>query len=299
MTGGLLRLLPLLPPAVSGEIERAAQNIPDFCLRLFEIRLRTGRYGTLVVGGKNEPLRAVLSEKEAETLLCDLCGGSVYAHRESLAEGYVDFGEGIRVGIAGRAVLEAGTVRGLCEPSSFCIRIPHEVRGAGKAAYSAFLSLPPGKGMLVFSPPGGGKTTLLRDLARYLSCGRDARRTVLVDSRGELAFPPAPHGALLDILSGYPRAEGILIALRVLSPEVLIFDEIASQKEGDAVFLAAGSGVPVITSVHAGTYREATEKAVTGPLIRKGVFGALCGIRKDLESFVYDIYKTEEQDDDL
>ena len=242
-----------------------------------EVHLRADAYSSLTVrreaGEENLPLPFCLSEREMREILSLVCGGSVYAFEESIKEGYVTLPGGLRVGVGGRAVLHEGRAFTLSGARSLCFRIPHAVRGAADRLLSFFKQK--GEGILLFAPPGGGKTTLLRELARELSRGTDARRCAVIDTRGE--FCGFDGECLLDVLSGYPKALGAQIAVRTLSPELLIMDELG--KEDVSALLSLSSlGVPVLASVHGKSAAEVKKSAVE-PLLSRGVFSYLWDVR--------------------
>lgn len=135
--------------------------------------------------------------------------------------------------------------------------------------------------MLVWSPPGIGKTTLLRELGMRHATGSDARRVAIVDSRAELAVPPDEAG-IADVLSLYPRAKGIEIAKRTLAPQIIICDEISSEEDCTAILEAHHAGITLCASAHAGSY----ESLMASPQMRRlhshGVFGTYYGLVRQI-----------------
>ena len=287
------RIFSCLPGGVCREIGRIAADNADFLEGLSEIRLRAGRYAAVTLRGRNLLLSHTVTEEDLSATFRALVGHSLYRHRESLAEGYFTV-HGFRVSVGGRAVFEKGAVVGMGEISSLCIRVPHDVRGAGQIGVELFSSLERRRGFLVYSAPGVGKTTFLRDLAESLSCGRNAMRVVLVDVRGELCSREHRPACQIDLLSGYPMARGIEIATRTLSPEVIICDEIGSLEEAEAVLSVMGGGVPVIASAHAGDLRELLSRGPIRLLHERSAFGAYVGIARKGDGYTYRIDREEE-----
>ncbi len=281
MSGALSRLLALLPPALGRAILRGGEGVANFEGRLSEIRLRAGRAASLTVGGENLVLPVSVTREELASLVKGFCRGSIYAYSESLAEGYIDMGEGIRCGLGGRALLEGGRVSGITDITSLCLRLPHTVAGAGALAQAVFERLGRAEGLLIYSRPGVGKTTLLRDLSLRLSGGERPLRTAVIDSRGELGGGMQGEGGLLDLLCGYPKAVGIELAVRTLSPEVLICDEIGGLEEADAILAAQVSGVPLIASAHGATLAEMRARPMLRRLDEAGIFGAYLGLWRE------------------
>ena len=279
-----LPIFSCLPAHVRQMLGHMQDGQANFLDRLSEIRLRCGHHVCLTLDGQNTPL-PLLCTKEAlsETLLA-LCGGSLYAHAESLRQGYL-FSCGCRVGVAGRAVWDHGVGSGIAEITSLCIRLPHRVPGAGRVAEQVFRRLGCSAGLLVYSPPGGGKTTLLRELASELSRGSDPRRVALIDSRGELYDDRFSPACQVDVLRGYPLALGIEVATRTLAPQVLICDEIGSMEEAEAILSVQGCGVPLIASAHARNLPELLSRPPIARLVRHHVFSAYIGIFRRADGF--------------
>lgn len=263
-------VLSFLPEDGRKAAKRAMEKSQKTGAVLSEVRLRTARTAslTLYLGGRSENVCFPFfpTEQEMRRIFAAICGGSVYAYEESIREGYVTLGGGIRVGIGGRGVVRGGRIHTLSAVESLVFRLPHRVFGAADKLVSSFRARR--RGVLLFAPPGGGKTTLLREFVREISRGEGALRTAVIDTRGELcAFE---SDSLADILSGYPKAAGAEIAVRTLSPEVLVMDEIGSS-EIETLLSLSSLGVPIVASVHG---KDAFEVAASDAdkLLRRGVF---------------------------
>ena len=280
-----------LPERVRKDIENAASKQK----RVEEIRLHCGRRATLTSAGRNIPTPAVLTRQEIDRMLTRLCEGSVYAFRDTIAEGYIGLRGGVRVGVCGRAALSGGKICGVYDIDTLVIRIPHPSPPLGSEIAELIRKNEFTSGVLIYSPPGVGKTTLLRSLAGILASGERAVRVSVIDTRGELGYSLGDANLCIDILSGYPKHIGISIASRTLSPQVIICDEIGSRAEADAICEAQGCGVPLIATAHASSVRELLGRSGMGVLHKSGCFSAYIGIRRSGEfGLSYDICKRED-----
>ena len=247
-----------------------------------EVRLRSEGHISLVIGRNTLVTDLFCTQNEMEACLMTLCGGSLHAHEDSLQEGYIDVGGGVRAGVAGR-ITSGGQIRMLREISAINIRLPHFIYGISGELFPRMIRALNTGGTLIYSPPGEGKTTLLRDLALRSASGPKGRRVALIDSRGELYDPSAMKDTQIDLLSGYTKAKGIEIATRTLSPQLIICDEIGSG-EADAILRAQNCGVPLIASAHASSFQGLMQRPDIRQLHDAGVFVLYAGIRRCDES---------------
>lgn len=284
-----IALFELLPEKITEEIKRL-----PYLSHIEEIRLRAEKYSSVVVNRENILLNVRLTGYEINEIFKRMCGGSLYAHSETIKNGYITLPSGVRVGVGGRAVYNQNEMVGVYDISLLCIRIPHKIKISGYEICSLVNGFNDGRGVLIYSPPGVGKTTLLRNISVILSSGEYKKRVVIVDTRGELSYMLDKPYMCMDILSGYSKFEGIEIATRTLDPEVIICDEIGSVDEANAICALHNSGIPLIASAHG--------KCVSSLLLREGIsildrafiFGAYVGIERDgYGGFKYDILKRE------
>ena len=282
-----------LPERIRIDIDEASSRHK----RIEEIRLHCGRRATLTSSGRNIPTQSVLTREEIDRTLTRLCEGSVYAFRDTIAEGYIGLRGGVRVGVCGRAALSGGKICGVYDIDTLVIRIPHPSPPLGAEIAELIRKAEFTGGVLIYSPPGVGKTTLLRSLAKILSSGERAVRVSVIDTRGELGYSMGEPSLCLDLLSGYPKHIGISIASRTLSPQVIICDEIGNRLEAEAICEAQGCGVPLIATAHAANVRELLGRSGIGMLHKSGCFSVYVGLSRRGEfGFSYDICPREDAD---
>lgn len=272
---GIASIVPYFPRAIQDE---AAKVIALHGMAINEFRLRVGRPAVaLLYRGKNVLVgdKPVTSDMLHETLE-KMCDYSVYSRQNELAQGFLTLPGGHRVGVCGEASFDKCGNRVIKYISSLNIRIASEHIGCSEKLMTA---LYPDKvvGTLLVGPPCSGKTTLLKDFALKLSSPPFSHTTVLIDERNELAamyrgIPQSTLGACCDVLSGYPKAEGILLALRTLSPEIIVCDEIGGRGEAKAVCDVLNAGVVMIASAHACNADELYRREPVRKLLHSGAF---------------------------
>ncbi len=256
-----------------------------------EIRLRRGKpivavteNGVCFLHGSgrltkiHSSLAVKMGERELEEIYHRICSYSVYACKDAVIRGYITVEGGHRAGVAGTAVTENGKITAVRDVNCINLRIAREIHGAAdeifRRCFSDGLS-----GLIVAGPPSSGKTTVLRDLARQLS-GEERgtfAKVFVCDERGEIA---AVHngkvqndlGINCDVLTSYPKGEGIIIGLRSFSPDIIICDEIATEEESEAIESGLCSGVHFALSVHATDRKDLCAKPIVRRLLETGCF---------------------------
>jgi stage III sporulation protein AA len=261
-------ILPVLPEKIANSIKKIpAEEINN----LEEIRLRADKPLMIFKGGHdyfiNESGKIsvfndgsmIVDRADIEKSLQYMSNYSIYAIEEELKQGFLTLRGGHRVGITGRVVADGKAIKTLKNICGMNIRIAREVRGCSlnliKGLYSDGV-----KHTLIASPPGCGKTTLLRDMIRLLSSGLGdinlrGSKVGIVDERSEIAgcymgVPQRDVGVRTDVLDACPKAQGMTMLLRSMSPEIIAVDEIGSQEDADAIEDAINSGVKVIATAH-------------------------------------------------
>ena len=247
-------------------------------VRISEIRLRSHGPLSLTLSGRNVSLGACVGEEVVKETFKRVCGGAVFAHRDDICSGYVTLEGGIRVGVSGHARYEGGEIVGVGKISALVFRIPYGKCTFARELYSEWL-LHPG-GMLVCSLAGEGKTTAIRSLAGLIGSGEIPRRVVVVDERCEFDPEDYPE-AHVDILRGYKRSLGVDIAIRTMSAEIVVVDEVGSVEDSTALLGALGAGVEVIATAHAESLNSAMKRKYIKELVMGGLFTSVCLIRTE------------------
>lgn len=201
----------------------------------------------------------IVTDSDIERSLVLACGGSVYACQEQIRNGYVTLAGGHRIGLVGSTVLEGGAVKFIKEISGMNFRFARQINGAADAVMPEILKDGAVKSTLVLSPPGCGKTTLLRDIVRQLSA--QGVKSVIVDERSELAAVANgvcgyDVGVMTDVLDACPKAAGMMMAVRSMSPQAVVTDEIGNAYDIAAIKNALRCGVSVVASAHASDARS-------------------------------------------
>lgn len=246
--------------------------------KMSEIRLRSNCTVYISAGEKNVSCGVSCTADEVYATVRTLCGNSLYCHSETVKEGYICVDGGIRAGVCGRAVTENGRITAVTDISSVVMRIPHRFPGAADELCRVILEKD-FRGMVLYSPPGEGKTTALREICARLASPPYSMRVAVVDTRFEIC------GALggkytVDALYGYPRAQGIETAVRCLCPQLILCDEIGNEEDAAAVMQSMGAGVPAVITVHGGSIDEIMLKPYIKSLLSKGAFNVAVGIER-------------------
>lgn len=231
-----------------------------------EVRLRGGQPLLLTTANGAVPLAATVSQAAVRECFWRCCGHAVHTHQAELAQGFVTTPEGFRVGVAGTAVIKDGVVTSCRDITAVCIRLPRMISGCAAPLFP-FVSGGGLHGLLLCGAPSSGKTTLLRDLAATLSV---THAISVVDERGELAVDGACDGC--DVLRGYPKGEGVLQAVRTLSPDAVVVDELGLPAEWEAVVRSCYCGVAVFASAHIASVGEARARPALMTALRHGAF---------------------------
>lgn len=244
--------------------------------KLQEIRLRTGQPLWVLHNGcgyllsekgevvKHKTEAYLVEEKDLRQTLEYASEYSLYAYENEKRQGFLTISGGHRIGLAGSVVVEQGKIKNIVNISMLNIRVACEYIGCAKEIMSFLVDGKEVKNVLIVSPPGGGKTTLLRDVIRNLSSEQYGYTVGVVDERGEIAacyrgVPQNDLGITTDVLDGCPKGEGMEMLLRSMAPDVIAVDEL-SVKEKEEVMIASNGGCKILATIHGENLQQVEKK---------------------------------------
>ena len=275
---------------------RVRTSLTDFLCtqsveQINELRLRDGSCISLIGDSKNIKTDIYLKNGELEEIFHALCGGAVYAHFDTIKEGYISLGHGIRVGVCGKATIQDGEITGISDFSSINIRMPKRIYYAGDYIFELLKNDKFRSSIILYSSPGVGKTTILRELIYKLSRLDNPLRVCVIDSREEM-ISGIDDTICTDFFLSYPKDKAISLATRTMTPQIIICDEISTLEESYAVLNSTNCGVSFIATTHASSFEELKNKEILLPLFQRNVFTYALGVKREYGSKKYE-YKLD------
>lgn len=276
--------------------------------RPLEINTAQGHYFLQSDGGlTHDPDKAYKpSRQDSHRLLDRISNHSLYTMEEELRKGFITIPGGHRVGLSGRTVLNSGRVEHIRDISSFNVRIAKEVIGAADVVLP-FIQHDKGRRMkhtLICSPPQHGKTTMIRDLARQISSGKAfggrGMKVGIVDERSEIAgclkgIPSFDVGPRTDVMDACPKAEGMMMMIRSMSPDVLMVDEVGRPEDVEALQEALHAGITVIATAHGSSMADLKRKPGIGSLISSEMFELYIMLRRQSDEYQLQMFDQQQR----
>lgn len=282
-------ILHIFPDFMRQEWEKVAEQAE----KLQEIRLRVNQPVTILLnnrehflaeGGRltdNAAGARYSGEKELEAVLAHVCRYSVYAFADEIRQGFLTIPGGHRIGLSGQVILEnREQIRNIKYIRYLNIRIAHEIKGVSDKTLPYLYRDGEVLNTLIISPPGCGKTTMLRDLVRNFSCGSTygrGRNVGLVDERSEIAgsflgVPQNDIGTRTDVMDACPKQEGMMMLIRSMSPDILAVDELGSLGDVEAMRQALPCGCKMLATIHGASLAEVESKSYMREVLKEGLF---------------------------
>lgn len=240
-----------------------------------EIRIRLGQTVKIKIGNTEKELPYVATNKDIREILELASNHSMYAYGEEIKNGYITVEGGHRIGVCGRAVCDDSRLTSIKNISSVNVRVAHEIIGCSNELIRDICNEKEIKSTLLISPPGQGKTTLLRDIIRNIS--NTGYNVSLVDERSEIAacFTGEAQndiGTRTDVMDACPKACGMIMMIRSMSPQVIVTDEIGKNEDIDALRYAFNCGCYVIASIHGENITDIQRKQEMKEIIENRFF---------------------------
>jgi len=249
---------------------------------LQEIRIRADKPLIFQIGDKEIINKYVPNPEDIKTIIQRISSYSVYAFEEEIKNGYITIKGGHRIGICGRCVVENNEVKTIKNVASINFRICREIPKCSNKIMKYVIDGGDVINTIIISPPKCGKTTIIRDIAKNISNGikelkLKGKKVCVIDERSEIGacyygIPQMDLGVRTDILDGCPKSQGIIMAIRSMAPEVIVCDEIGTNRDVESIINALNSGVSLVTTIHGYGVEDLYNRSVFKDIVDNKVF---------------------------
>jgi stage III sporulation protein AA len=293
-------LFEILPKTIRSKLEQV-----DKIHQLEELRIKVNKPLFILIGNKEEIWEYIATAEDIKYIMQRISNYSIYAFEDEIRQGYITIKGGHRVGLCGVCVIENNTIKTIKDISSINIRVCKELIGCSDKVMPYIINNNSIYNTIIISPPKCGKTTLLRDISRNISqgdkhkkfCGKNVS---IIDERSEIAgafkgIPQMDVGLRTDVLDNCPKSQGIMMAIRSMSPDVIVCDEIGTQGDMESILMALNSGISLITTIHGFGIEDLYKRLIFKDIVDNYVFsrGIVLSNKKGIGTIecIYDFTK--------
>jgi len=293
-------LFEILPKTIRSKLEQV-----DKIYQLEELRIKVNKPLFIHIGSKEEAWDYIATTEDIKYIMQRISNYSIYAFEDEIRQGYLTIKGGHRVGICGICVIENNNIKTIKDISSINIRVCKEFIGSADKVMPYIIDNNSVHNTIIISPPKCGKTTLLRDISRNISQGNKeknfhGKNVSIIDERSEIAgsfkgIPQMDVGIRTDVLDNCPKSQGIMMAIRSMSPDVIICDEIGTQKDMESILMALNCGISLITTIHGFGIEDLYKRLIFKDIVENYVFtrGIVLSNKKGIGTIesIYDFTK--------
>lgn len=279
---------------INGQVDKGLNQIE-------EIRFRNNNPIILKYNNKEQVLQEYTNSNDILEIMQRICNNSIYSYQNQICNGYITVKGGHRVGVTGNAVIESEKVININYISGLNFRIAKQILNSSNKIIPYVLDIQNNTvfNTLIVSAPGAGKTTILRDLVRQISNGVEnfnGLNVGLVDERGELAamFKGVPQndiGIRTDVLDNIPKAIGMRMLIRSMSPNVIVADEIGNSDDVEAINYAICCGIKGVFTAHGATFEDLALNPTIKQLLNMCIFDRIIFLKNKKVSAIYGLNK--------